>query len=110
MEIVFVSDLAARASSGQRPLGSPARPRSGRCGRSSASLPAPYGPATDDVRALRFDSPPTGSPQSSCAQYQVVGVVGARAGLGCHAWPLLVHLYLPVVVEQIGDRRGPDVV
>lgn len=36
---------------------------------------------------------------------------GARyAAVGRHAWPLLVHLDLPVVVQQIGDHRRPDVV
>ena len=43
-------------------------------------------------------------------QHEIVGVVRAGAAVGCDAGPLLVHLHLPVVVEQGGDHRGPDVV
>ena len=44
------------------------------------------------------------------AQHHVLRVVRAGTATGRDARPLLVHLDRPVVVEQRGDRRGPDVV
>lgn len=36
--------------------------------------------------------------------------MSAGSAVGRDAWPLLVQFHLPIVVEQRGDHRGPDIV